>query len=139
MRSALCRLAILVLVVCIAGNVSARDLSGQWDLKVEDKDHNVVSVLVIKFGALKAKSCLGGDWLRVEVVSSSTKDKTFFPVSDALSYRVENNQLTIGRNEVCDAYLMLQGKLDDEIIRGEYFSFGWKSTPLGFFVLSKRK
>lgn len=77
MKSALNGLAILVLTFCIAGKVSARDLSGQWNLKIEDKNHNVVSILVIKFGGLKAKSCLGGDWLRVDVVSSSTKDKTF--------------------------------------------------------------
>ena len=124
MKSAICRLGVFILAFCIVGNVWSRDLSGQWDLKIEDKRHNVISVLVIKFSARKAKSCIGGNWLRVDVVSSTTKDASFFPVSDALSYSIENSQLIIGRNEICDAYLRLRGKLDDEIIRGEYFGGG---------------
>lgn len=139
MRAAIYRLIIISLALSFSAAVWSRDLAGQWDLKIEDKNHQVVTVLVIEFTEHPARSCITGKWLRVNVVSSTTEDSQFFPVSDALSYGVENNQLTIGRNEVCDAYLWLRGTLDNEIIRGEYFSFGWGRKPLGFFALSKKK
>ncbi len=139
MRASIYRFVTFALALGFSAVVWSRDLAGQWDLKIEDKNHNVVTALVIEFTENQARSCIGGKWFRVNVVSSTTKDKQFFPVSDSLSYGVENNQLTIGRNEVCDAYLWLRGTLDNEIIRGEYFSFGWGSKPLGFFALSKKK
>ncbi len=139
MRAATYRLLTFALALSFSAAVWSRDLAGLWDLKIEDKNHHVVTVLVIEFTKHQARSCIAGKWLRVNVVSSTTEDNQFFPVSDPLSYGVENNQLTIGRNEVCDAYLSLHGTLDNEIIRGEYFSFGWGSKPLGFFALSKKK
>ncbi len=139
MRAAIFRLIIFAFALSFSTVVWSRDLAGQWDLKIEDKNHHVVTVLVIEFTEQKARSCIAGKWLRVNVVSSKTEDSQFFPASDALSYGVENNQLTVGRNEICDAYLWLHGMLDNEIIRGEYFSFGWGSKPLGFFVLSKKR
>lgn len=139
MRTVICRLIVLVFALGFSVVAWPRDLAVQWDLKIEDKNHHVVAALVIEFTDHRAQSCIAGNWLRVRVVSATTEDAHFFPVSDPLSYSVENNQLTIGRNEVCDAYLMLRGTLDDEIIRGEYFSLGWGNTPLGFFALSRRK
>ncbi len=139
MRLAIYRLVVFVLALGFSAMAWPRDLSGQWDLKIEDKNRHVVTVLVIEFTNHQARSCLGGNWLRVNVVSATTEDTKFFPASDALSYSIDNNQLTIGRNEICDAYLALRGALNDETIRGEYFSFGWGSKPLGFFALSRKK
>ena len=139
MRAAIYRLITFALDLSFSAVAWSRDLSGQWDLKIEDNNHHVVTVLVIEFTERQARSCIAGKWLRVNVVSSTTEDGQFFPVSAPLSYGVENNQLTIGRNEICDAYLWLQGTLDNEIIHGEYLSFGWSSKSLGFFALSKRK
>lgn len=139
MRVAIYRLITFALALSFSAVACSRDLAGQWDLKIEDKNHHVVTVLVIEFTEHRAWSCIAGKWLRVNLVSSTTEDSQFFPVSDPLSYGVENNQLTIGRNKVCDAYLWLHGTLDNEIIRGEYLSFGWGSKPLGFFALSKKK
>ena len=116
------------------------DLAGKWDLKIEDRDHRVATVLVIEFTDQRAPSCIAGKWLRVNVVSATTNDKRFYPSTDPLSYSVENKQLTIGRNEICDAYLMLRGTLNGEVTRGEYFSLGWvSSTPLGFFTLTRER
>lgn len=139
MRTIIGRLIFFALALGLSASAWPRDLTGQWNLNIEDKNHHVVTGLVIEFTDHQAPSCIGGNWLRVNVVSSTTKDAHFFPVSDHLSYSIEKNQLTIGRNEICDAYLALSGALDDETIRGKYFSFGWGSKPLGFFVLSKKK
>ncbi|MGA8147227.1 MAG: hypothetical protein WB870_06560 [Gallionellaceae bacterium] len=139
MRTAIHRLIAVALALGFSTLAWPRDLTGQWNLNVEDKNHHVVTALVIEFTDHRAPSCIGGNWLRVNVVSATTEDAHFYPVSDPLSYSIENNQLTIGRNEVCDAYLMLHGTLADEIIRGEYFTLGWGSTPLGFFALSRKK
>lgn len=139
MRSAIYRLVAFAIALGYSGAIWSRDLAGQWDLKIEDMSHHVITALVIEFTEHKAQSCIAGDWLRVNVVSATTEDASFYPVSNPLSYGVENDHLIIGRNEVCDAYLWLRGALSDEIIRGEYFGFGWGHKPLGFFVLSKRK
>lgn len=139
MRTTIRRLIAVVLAFGFSASAWPRDLTGQWNLNIEDKNHHVVTGLVIEFTDHQAPSCLGGNWLRVNVVSATTDDTRFFPASDALSYSIENNQLTIGRNEICDAYLALRGALNDEAIHGEYSSFGWGSKQLGFFVLSKKR
>jgi len=83
---------------------------------------------------------MGGNWKSVAVVSATTEDANFYPVSGPLSFNIDNNKLTIGRNEICDAYLMLSGALNDKAIRGEYYALGLGVTsPLGFFTLSRNK
>ncbi|MBD8900590.1 hypothetical protein [Rhodanobacter sp. DHG33] len=119
---------------------SSNDISGQWTLSVENPEHHVVATLKVEFTNEKAASCIGGVWKVLKVVSATTRDKDFFPVSDPLSYRVEGKQLTIGRNEVCDAYLWLQGPLGEASVRGDYFRLGLGGTaPLGYFNLSQAK
>lgn len=109
-------------------------------MKIENRSHHVVTVLVIEFTSQEAQSCIAGNWLRVNVVSAATEDVDFYPVSDPLSFHIENDQLTIGRNEVCDGYLMLHGSLNGEMARGDYYSLGIDgSSPLGFFTLSRKK
>lgn len=118
----------------------SNDFSGQWTLSVENPEHHVIATLRVEFTNEKAASCMGGEWRVLKVVSATTRDKDFFPVSDPLSYQIENKQLTIGRNEVCDAYLWLQGALGGASVRGDYFSLGPRgSTPRGYFNLSQAK
>ncbi len=83
---------------------------------------------------------MSGKWKVVDVISATTKDKEFFPAAEPLSYQIENGQLTIGRNEVCDAYLWLQGELDGTTVQGSYFSL-WLggSSPRGHFKLIQAK
>jgi hypothetical protein len=39
-------------------------------------------------------------------MSARTKDARFYPASDPLSFHIEDGQLTIGRNQICDGYLI---------------------------------
>ena len=118
----------------------SNDFSGQWTLSVENPEHHVIAALKVEFTNEKAASCMGGEWKVLKVVSATARDKSFFPVSDPLSYQIENKQLTIGRNEVCDAYLWLQGALGGTSVRGDYFSLGLGGrAPLGYFNLSQAK
>lgn len=83
---------------------------------------------------------MSGEWKSVKVLAAKTKDKGFYPVSDTLSYHIDKGQLTIGRNEVCDAYLWLQGPIGATSVQGDYFSLGLGgSSPLGHFKLSRSK
>lgn len=122
MRAAIRRLAALAFSLTVSTSAWSADLAGQWDLKIEDRSHRVVTTLVIEFTNETARSCIAGNWLRVNVVSASTKGARFYPVSDPLSFHIEDGQLTIGRNEVCDGYLMLHGPLDAESAHGDYYS-----------------
>jgi hypothetical protein len=125
-------------MACLIGSTAAccNDLSGTWTLSIENPAHRVVTTLRIKFTGERARSCMGGEWKVVKVVSKTTQDKDFFPISDPLSYHVEEGQLTIGRNEICDAYLLLQAPLSGKSVQGEYFSLGLGGeNPLGHFRL----
>lgn len=119
-----------------ASEAISSELRGQWTLLVENPDRQAVATLKVEFTDEQATSCLGGDWKVLKVVSATTRDEDFFPSSDPLSYHVVDNQLTIGRNESCDAYLLLKGPLDGPGVKGEYFFWGQGgSTPLGYFEL----
>ena len=134
------RLFPLAVALSFAASAWAYDLTGQWDLKIENKSHHVVTSLVIEFTSQSAPSCIGGAWMRVKVVSSATEDAHFYPASDPLSFSIEKNKLTIGRNEICDGYLMLNGTFNGETARGEYYGLGLGGTrPIGFFNLSRKK
>ena len=133
--------SILILVSLLASNAAcSTDISGQWTLSVEDTEHHIVATFKVEFTNGKAASCMGGEWKVLKVISATTKDKDFFPTADPLSYQIEDRQLTIGRNEICDAYLWLQGALGGTSVRGDYFSLGLGgTTPLGYFNLRQAK
>jgi len=139
MKNLASQLLVLAVAIMFATPARSHDLSGKWDLKIEDKGHHVVTLLVVEFTSRRARSCMSGDWMGVTVLSATTKDKDFFPVDAPLSFEVARNQLTIGRNEICDAYLRLSGPLSQDSVRGDYYSFGLGgSTPLGFFTLTRQ-
>jgi hypothetical protein len=127
-------------VALYSGVAWSHDLTGEWVLEIQGPSHQVEASLVVKFTNEHGSSCMAGDWMRVVVVSAIAKNPQFFPVSEPLSYEVRDGHLTIGRNQICDAYLMLRGELNDGEIRGKYFSLGLGgSTPLGTFTLSQKK
>lgn len=134
------RRTLFVAASLLPGVVCATDLPGQWTLSVENADHVVLATLDVEFTENPAKSCMGGEWKVLKVVSATTKDKDFFPASDPLSYQIANKQLTIGRNQICDDYLWLQGPLEGPSVRGDYFGLGLGgSAPLGHFNLNQAR
>lgn len=140
MTKSLLRAIFIAASLFLSTAVFSSELPGQWTLSVENPEHLVVATLTVEFTDNKAASCMGGEWKILRVVSATTRDKKFFPTSDPLSYQIENKQLTIGRNELCDAYLWLQGPLGEPSVRGDYFSLGLGgSAPLGYFNLSQAR
>lgn len=135
-------LLLLCLTLTLACGASAwsQDLTGQWILTMQNRSHEPVTTLTIEFTQQKSRSCMSGNWLQLAVVSASSKDKQFFPYGDPLSYSIENNRLTIGRNGICDAYLMMSGAIGGSEIHGDYYAFGLGgSESLGYFALHKKK
>jgi hypothetical protein len=140
MRATIYRSIILGLALGVSVEAWSRDLTGQWDLKIENKEHHVVTVFVIEFTTRRVSTCSEGIWSRVDVVSVTTENSTFFPVSDpALSYKVEDNRLALGHTDKCDSGTLLLGVLNNETIRGDYYRIGLGPSHHGFFTLSKRK
>jgi hypothetical protein len=132
-------LGALLMAGCLFSSqaVHSSDLPGQWTLTVENPQHEAVATLKVTFTDEPAKSCVSGDWKVVEVVSATTRDSTFFPTSGPLSYQIENEKITIGRNELCDAYLELHGPLGGPTVKGDYVASGlFGGKPLGYFALS---
>ena len=121
--------------VAVAG---AQDLQGPWTLRIDNMEHREISSLTIRFTDKAAPSCMAGNWKRVIVERSKTTNKEFFPMSEPLSYQIVGSELTIGRNEVCDGYLHLRGKLDASGARGTYSGFGISGgDQLGHFLLKR--
>ena len=140
MKTLICQLLFAIGALGLLPSAWSSDLSGQWDLTVEDQDRHAVTTLVISFTEEPALSCMGGVWKRVSVVSTSTTNPKFYPASEPLSYSLIDNQLTIGRNEICDGYLWLKGPLSGDSVSGEYFSLGIRGrSRLGFFTLNRWK
>lgn len=138
--SILPRIALTAASLCASAATLGAELSGKWVLYVQNPEHQVITTANIVFTDKAAALCMSGKWKVVEVISTTTKDKKFFPAAEPLSYQIENGQLTIGRNEVCDAYLWLQGKLAGSTVHGSYFSLGLGgSSPRGYFKLSQTK
>ena len=129
--------SLLCLLTASANAQVPDELLGSWTLQVETLQHKVVTTLTIHFIEDAAQSCLGGNWKKVVVESHKTSDPNFFPVNESLSYELKGNRLSIGRNEICDAYLQLSGELKKSSMVGEYISFGWGSKKLGYFSLKR--
>lgn len=112
-------------------------LQGVWMIQIENLQHEIITTLVIHFTENKAGSCLDGNWKQVVVDSYKTSDRQFFPVNEPLSYDLVNNKISIGRNEICDAYLQLSADFNEITMAGDYITFGWGGKKLGYFSLSR--
>lgn len=140
MRSLTNLLKVGGLTLALLGCSHASGPSGVWSVEVNDPGGKTVTKLAIEFTGKPAKSCMAGDWKEVRIVSRSTQDASFFPISDPLSYSIRDGRLTIGRNEICDAYLYLGGTFADQEMRGDYYRLEMGgSTTLGTFKLSRNK
>ena len=140
MKSIIIRLLTVALSSGFTVAALSQDLNGAWTLRIDDLKHKELSLLTIRFTEKVAPSCIGGNWKRVVVDRSKTTDKVFFPISEPLSYEIVGSEITIGRNEVCDGYLHLRGKLDGEKAQGTYSGFGMGGgNELGYFQLSRNR
>lgn len=116
----------------------AENLDSSWRLRVEKPSHRVVAEATIRLTSeIAARSCMGGEWKRVIVVTKSGDEK-FFPLSEPLADQLDKGFLTLGRVAVCDGYLFLGGRYDNESIRGEYNAVGLGGhSPLGHFSMDR--
>ena len=114
-----------------------RQFLGSWTISVKNLQREVVTTLVVRFSKEQADSCIGGYWRKLEVLSHSTTNEDFFPIGEPLSYEIMDNKVVIGRNEICDAYLHLNGEMKNSRVTGEYIAFGWGSENLGYFSLER--
>ena len=115
-----------------------KELAGLWTVRIENLQHQAVTTMTIEFTADRAVSCMSGNWKRVVVKSHDTSDKHFFPVTEPLSYELENGRIVIGRNEWCDDYLHLKGDFRESAADGEYVEFGLGGgKERGYFSLSR--
>ena len=144
MMKTLASLLIIIIFSTLPVKVFAVEdkLTGTWSLSVNNLDHILITTLEIKFTADKANSCLGGSWRKIEVISSTPEKNSFYPdssmiLNQELSYKLDNDVLTIGRNNICDAYKHLTGKLKEYQAGGKYISFGWGRKELGTFKLRR--
>ena len=135
-------LFLTVAIVIFFGAVSeadAQNLKGTWTLRILNTDGREITTATLRFLDSEAESCMSGDWRQVRVLSAKTVDKKFFPLSEPLSYSVEDLEITIGRNEICDDYLHLRGQFENDSVKGTYSSFGISGgETLGSFSLSRK-
>lgn len=112
-------------------------LSGAWLLKVENLQHHVVTTANIHFTGDATVSCLAGmaHVKKVVIDAYQTEDEQFFPVDQVLAYTLDNDQLRIGRYNICDAYVEIGGQLTAGHMEGNYFTSAWQTNHIGYFSL----
>jgi hypothetical protein len=104
------------------------------DIQIFNLKGQLVVSMRVRLTEDPAYSCIGDGWRRAVVESKEAKDLNFFPLSDDLSYKFKGEDLTIGRNSHCDAYLYLDGRLASQGTEGDYTSFGIRGgEKLGSF------
>ncbi|WP_431261905.1 hypothetical protein ACQ859_17015 [Roseateles chitinivorans] len=98
---------------------------GRWDLRVEDDRQRVIVESTVRLTAYKGDGCRSGDWRKVEVEWSRRPNAGSFPIDEPLTWMLDQGQLIIGRNGVCDGYLQLVGPWKNgEPMAGDYISLG---------------
>ena len=139
MRIAILFLLILLPIFVDADKINSlpQNLKRYWVLEIQNLAREEVTKITFSFTEKEADSCLGGDWYQLDVESYTTKDESFFPAKQPLSYELSDNRIAIGRNLICDAYLQLGGEFQNATSSGQYISFGWGSKQLGYFTLNK--
>jgi hypothetical protein len=100
------------------------NIATQWKLIILDQKAKLVASVTLQFTEEKADSCAGGDWKRVKVSDFRSIDEHFFPGNENLFYEVSGKAFSIGRNEICDAYLTLVGEITAQSVSGIYRSEG---------------
>lgn len=135
--SSLFKLIAAVCMPCLAALVHGQALDSLWRLRVMDTDNLVKVEATIRFSNEPAMSCMSGDWKRIVIETKNAQAEDFFPLDSPLAYQVEHGVLTLGRTYVCDGYLLLTGKPESPIIRGDYKAVGWGSKKMGSFSLQR--
>jgi len=128
----------LAIAACAAHGSGAQRPA--WTLRVKDTSNRELVIAKVRFSDEFAGSCIadGGGWKRLIVESRQKQDEKFFPSLDEWSYMINADELTIGRNGTCDAYLRLRGKFDGIKAEGPYYVFGITGgQDLGRFEFSR--
>jgi hypothetical protein len=121
-----------------AAPLAEPDLSGSWTLRIENLSHKVIATMSIRFAAEEANSCLVGKWKRAFFSDQTSSAEHFFPLAEPLSYELIGDHIVIGRNEICDAYRQLDGKVSGAAASGDYVGVGLRGRrQLGNFSMTK--
>lgn len=119
----------------------AQEVDSRWLLQVNDLKHKTKVEAMIRFTSEPAtESCMVGEWRRIIIEEKMVQDEKFFPLLGPLAYIFKGDSLTLGRTNVCDAYLFLSGKPDSSRIQGQ-FNFGgiMGGQKLGDFSLTRAR
>jgi hypothetical protein len=115
------------------------NLGGFWDVQVMNKHRKVIVAMKVSFSNLETRSCMSGSWKQVVVSAYKAKDDNFFPVNEPLAYRLDGKHISIGQVNVCDAYMMLDGKIAGNRAQGNYSAVSIsKSELMGYFKARRR-
>jgi hypothetical protein len=105
-----------------------------WAISVYSPTNQLIGSLTVRLTDKTAKSCMGGDWKRLDILKWKSTDPNFV-ASRPMSYLTNGSDFTFGANEVCDAYLWLKGRVDSTSASGSYLDLSVTgSESLGTFT-----
>lgn len=131
------------IIVCLAllycttpGRAQEMDVHRSWGLRLLDPQLTLKAEATLQFTDQPARACMRGKWKRVAVDANDSTDTTFFPLRDALAYKLERGVVTIVRAADCHRFLLLSATVSPNDIHGTYkaVSVG-RSKQLGLFTL----
>lgn len=128
--------SVLIALCLSAGASNAQDLNTSWEMHITDLQHALKAEATVQFTDENVTSCMRGHWKRLTVNTKDGTDKTFFPLTEPMAYKVEHGVLTLARTRVCNPYILLTGISAAQDIHGTYkaVSIG-RSKNRGYFSL----
>jgi hypothetical protein len=133
---------LIVVALLCAAVVAASARDPVWSINVTGVKGESLGALTLELTNESARTCLSGDWKKARLLQSSFQSlaklfesKGYFP-----TYELNGADLTIQLNSpgMCDAYILLTGKLSARDGSGDYTSEGLGGGELRGTFTAKR-
>lgn len=115
----------------------AQELNSSWRLRLMDVDHQPKAQATVQFSDEVVRFCMRGKWKRLIIDSVEGSEPAFFPLEQALVYKIEHGVLNMASASRCNPYSLLSAVSATEDIHGSYqvVSTG-RSSKRGLFSMN---
>ncbi|WP_426109704.1 hypothetical protein [Massilia sp. PWRC2] len=129
-------IAAVALLLSVAA-APAQELNSSWRLRVLDMDHQPKAQATVQFSDEAVRFCMRGKWRRLIIDRVEGSEPAFFPLEQAVVYKLEHGVLNMASASRCNPYSLLSAVSASEDIHGSYqvVSTG-RSSKRGLFSMN---
>ena len=114
-------------------NLESSFLKDIWIINISNLDGTLVTRMEVVFTKIEIKN----SWKELKVLSYETIDEKFFQINLFLSYKLEDDKITISQIDSDKKHSKLIGEINEHRLsaQGEFLSSGFNKKILGYFFL----